>query len=328
MKKYLVTLALLTGSLSVVLSTAQAVVIQGETTPGVYTNVAVDSTGKLSLSATNPSSVSYTSLISTLNSSNTPLSANGVFTGTAEDVSNYSEARVSVFGDVASATDGMQMQQSNNGTNWDNIDSYTIPANTGKSFGAGIGARFFRIVYTNGGTIQTAFRLQVVYHIVRTKPSSVRPQDGRSNENDFEEGLSYSMIFNGTSWDRQLGIGGITTSKPYTVSANDWSYAAASGGIVNTTDVVAKTAAGAGIKNYITALTCVNAAAAVATEIVVKDGATVIWRGYTGIVAQGSSMVSAQFPNPLRGTANTAVNIAAITTAAQVYCNLQGYTGI
>jgi len=136
-----------------------------------------------------------TTVVSTNNSSTTPLGISGVFTGTAEDISQFAEIRVSVFSDVASATDGLNIQLSSDGTNWDINNQYTVPATTGKEFGVGSGPRFFRIVYTNSGTAQTTFRLQTTLHKVITKPSSVRPQDNRPNDNDMEEGLSYNMSY-------------------------------------------------------------------------------------------------------------------------------------
>lgn len=139
---------------------------------------------------------------SLVNSTSTPLGISGVFTGTAEDISKYSDIRVSVFSDVASATDGLLIEQSKDGINWDASDAYTIPANTNKVFGVGAAANFFRVIYTNGGTAQATFRLSVKYNITLTKPSSVRMSDSRSNDNDFEEVASYNALFNGASWDR------------------------------------------------------------------------------------------------------------------------------
>lgn len=136
------------------------------------------------------------------NSSILPLGIGGVFTGIAENILGYAEVRVAVFSNVASATDGLQFQQSTDGVNWDGSDSYTVAANTYKVFGAGVGAKFFRIVYTNGGVAQAAFRLFVSFHGTVTKPTSVRTQDGRSNENDFEEVAAYGQQYNGSTWDR------------------------------------------------------------------------------------------------------------------------------
>jgi hypothetical protein len=109
---------------------------------------------------------------------------------------------ITVFTDQVSATDGLSIQQSSNGTSWDFLDTYTIPASTGKTFMIPVQAKFFRVVYTNGSTIQTVFRLQVLYSQSDKRGTSVRPQDGRSNENDMDEMLGYLMGYNGTTWDR------------------------------------------------------------------------------------------------------------------------------
>jgi hypothetical protein len=96
------------------------------------------------------------------------------------------------------------------------------------------------------------------------------------------------------------------------------------GGIVNTTDVAIAAAAGAGIRNFLTAIQWKNTAA-VASEIVVKDGSTVIWRGH--VSASMTIMDGFSFNPPLRGTANTALNVAMITTATATIVSAQGYQG-
>lgn len=142
------------------------------------------------------------SFFSTTNSTSVALLANAVFVGTSEDVTEYNEARVSVFADQASAVDGLQMQQSSNGTNWDAVDAYSIPVNSGRIFSVGLSCKFFRVVYNNNVTAQTAFRLQTKYLKNYARASSARPQDSRTNDNDFEEALSYGMGFDGTAWNR------------------------------------------------------------------------------------------------------------------------------
>ncbi len=117
-------------------------------------------------------------------------------------------------------------------------------------------------------------------------------------------------------------IGALVT-KPYAIPEADWQYAAAAGGIINTTDVVLRAAAAAGIRNYVTSIDIRNAHATVATEVVIKDGATVIWRQL--LPAAMAAPVEITFPTPLRGTAATAMNVACITTGAQVYVNAQGF---
>lgn len=146
--------------------------------------------------------ISPNAVISAVNSSTALLLLNGTFTGTGEDVSEYTHITVSLYSSHATATDGLQLQQSTNNVDWDFVDAYTVPATTGKSFSAPVQAKWFRVVHTNGGVMQTAQRLQTIYSKRAKKGSSVRPQDGRSNENDFEETLAYGMGWNGTNWDR------------------------------------------------------------------------------------------------------------------------------
>lgn len=62
-----------------------------------------------------------------------------------------------------------------------------------------------------------------------------------------------------------------------------------------------------------------------ASEIVVKDGSTVIWRG--DAPALMTSPAGVLFAVPLEGTANTALNVAMITTATTTRVSAQGFTG-
>lgn len=109
---------------------------------------------------------------------------------------------------------------------------------------------------------------------------------------------------------------------PYAIPASTWQYASVSGGVTDTADDVAKAAAGVGVRNYITHASVVNGHATVSTEVVIKDGSTVIWRGWA---QAGGGGVSERFDPPLRGTANTAVNVTNITTGSATYFNLQGF---
>lgn len=113
------------------------------------------------------------------------------------------------------------------------------------------------------------------------------------------------------------------------IKANQWNYAAASGGIVNTTTAVAiKAAAGAGLRNYITAIQIDAEALTNATEVAIRDGAggTVLWRMKigTGGLLGGRDIV---FPTPLKGTANTLLEVVTLTAsgAGAVYFNAQGF---
>jgi uncharacterized protein YwbE len=154
-----------------------------------------------SVTPTQPLPVGLTNFISTVNSSTAALGIGAVFTGTAEDVTAYSTITVTVFADQASAADGLQIQQSSNAANWDFLDVYTIPASTGKTFKADVSSKFYRVVYTNGGTANTVFRLQTVLNQTGHMGSSIRPGDGRSIQNDVREVAAYIAGYNGTSLD-------------------------------------------------------------------------------------------------------------------------------
>lgn len=113
---------------------------------------------------------------------------------------------------------------------------------------------------------------------------------------------------------------------PYATPAKTWSYAAAAGGLVNTTGVTVKAAAGAGIRNYITKVSVINSHQTTSTEVVIRDGAagTVLWRGWAQAAGGGCAD---KFDPPLRGTANTLVEIAEVTTTATagVLVNVSGF---
>jgi hypothetical protein len=114
---------------------------------------------------------------------------------------------------------------------------------------------------------------------------------------------------------------GALISKPYAIPEADWQYACAAP-VTVTTDQAVKAAGAAGVRNYMTNIQYMNTNAT-ATEVVVKDGSTVIWRGYAP--ASMTTLIDVQFPTPLKGTAATAMNFACITTGANVYINAQGY---
>ena len=146
-----------------------------------------------SVTATNPS------VVSTTNSNTTALGANAVFTGTSDLVQDYSTIQVSVFADQASATNGLSVQQSSNGTNWDITDTFTVPANIGRVYSFVPAARFFRIVYTNGAVAQTAFRLQTVFHINYAKGSTHSLAETISNQNDGDLHITQIRGTNGVN---------------------------------------------------------------------------------------------------------------------------------
>jgi len=131
-------------------------------------------------------------ILGTVNSGNstaTPLAgdtggSDHIFTGTSMDILNCGIVFVNVYADVASATDGLSIQQSSDGTNWDHPDEYTIAAGATKNFSINPHSQYFRIVYTNGVGAQSAFRLQTVCKSQNAKPSSHRVKDTIIGDDD------------------------------------------------------------------------------------------------------------------------------------------------
>lgn len=139
-----------------------------------------------------------------------------------------------------------------------------------------------------------------------------------------------NLVFNGTTVDRMRGDTNGAVMQP-ALSSTFWGYAAVAGGIVSSTaDVAVKAAAGASVRNYLCTIDISHDLLSAATEVVAKDGATVIWRSRLQTPATDISGGAGKITfNPcLRGTVNTAVNVALITSVTGgVYVNATGYTG-
>jgi hypothetical protein len=140
---------------------------------------------------------------------------------------------------------------------------------------------------------------------------------------------AFMMGYNGASWDRAPGNTNGLLTQPFALAPNRWSYAAATGGIVNTTTAVTiAAAAGAGLRNYLASIEIDNDVLGAAVEIAVRDGAagTVLWRGKLQTAAQSGR--SHTFATPLKGTANTLMEFVVLTAVTGgVYFNGHGFTG-
>lgn len=164
--------------------------------------------------------------ISTKNSTTTVLGSDGVFTGAAEDVKNYKSIGINVFASHASATNGCKFQFSSDGVNWDKTHSFSVPAATAKFFNMPVEARYFRVVYTNGTTLQTAFRLQVIFHATMTKESTLRISENIDGETAAQLGRN---ILTGVTPDGIYKNILITTNQKLAVVAEDYTVSIAEG---------------------------------------------------------------------------------------------------
>ena len=114
---------------------------------------------------------------------------------------------------------------------------------------------------------------------------------------------------------------------PHSVPELEWSYAAAAGGILNTTTAVTIKSNVASLRNYLTSMQIRAEALTNATELAIRDGAggTVLWR--TKISSSGMIDTQFHFECPLRSTANTLLEVVTLTASGTgaVYFNAQGY---
>ncbi len=106
-------------------------------------------------------------VISTNNSSTATLAGDAVFTGAADDVSNYASVSIFYKSDVAAAASGLSIQFSTDNSNWDVQLVGDLGAKTFQIHSLIPAVKFFRIVYTNGSVAQSFFRLQCTFHTSR-----------------------------------------------------------------------------------------------------------------------------------------------------------------
>ena len=71
------------------------------------------------------------------------------------------------MGTVYADVDGtLKIQQSPDGTNWDVETSISVTGGEGKGFSVEIVAPYMRVVYENGSTAQSVFRLYVYLRVI------------------------------------------------------------------------------------------------------------------------------------------------------------------
>ncbi len=137
--------------------------------------------------------------------------------------------------------------------------------------------------------------------------------------------------FNGTTVDRARGdTNGLVMQKG--LSSTIWNYSNGATGILSntTTAVTIKTAAGASVRNYIDSLQITTTAFGTSVPIAIRDGAggTILW-AMNVPTAGYLQPVTIVFETPLKGTANTLLEIVTTTanTTGTVWVSAQGHTG-
>lgn len=95
----------------------------------------------------------------TINSSNSPLAGGAVFTGGWSDVSSYSAVTVASYSNVAGT---LAVQFSTDASNVDSTLTFDCAAATPEQHRLTVLRQYVRVIYTNGATAQTSFRLQMI----------------------------------------------------------------------------------------------------------------------------------------------------------------------
>jgi len=149
-------------------------------------------------------------IVSTSNSTATPLDSGATYVGTSEEVKDFATITVFLYSDQPSALNGLVIEWSSDEINWDANDTFSYdPSNeANRLFSFGSVSKYFRIRYTNGTETQTEFRLQTILHPFQIKSSSHRIGDTLSLEADAE--LVKSILSAQNDEDRFANIGSVT----------------------------------------------------------------------------------------------------------------------
>ena len=109
-----------------------------------------------------------------------------------------------------------------------------------------------------------------------------------------------------------------------------WSYAAAAGGIANSTAGVPIMAAATPLRSYLSSLDVATDMLGAATELVIRDGAAgpVLWR--VKLQTTPLPLVSVVFAQPLKSSPGALLEVATLTASVTgaVYVNARGYVGL
>lgn len=162
------------------------------------------------------------------NSTDSLLLAGGVFLGDWQDTLNYSEVIISVSTDKDSATNGLVVQWSSNGTDINETDEFSILALRGKTFSFPCNRRYVRLQYTNGAVNQGVFDLQTLLKRFASKGSSHKINDSIVGEDDAA--LTKSVI-TGVRDDGVFGNIILDDENRLQVNSQPYTYGIAEGAI-------------------------------------------------------------------------------------------------
>jgi hypothetical protein len=199
----------------------------------IYGGAVIDPRSIRALVASDIISALQDGVVDANNSTTTPLLANGVFTGTKTPILPYGVIQVMINSDQKSATNGLSFQFSSDGVNWEDNEVTTFVDTTiGQGYALAAKGSYFRVVYTNGGTNQTYFRLQTIQRFMQqpgdTLDASDEPQanfhalltksiiSGKSLT-----GAYYDCLVNSTGQLAVIAYGSVNSALLQDASSND-----------------------------------------------------------------------------------------------------------
>jgi len=146
-----------------------------------------------------------TATVSTVNSTSAALGAGGTFTGTPEDVSQFASLSVSYYVQPSNATGNIFVQFSNTASPFyafsNTVTSVTPITSNGFALDVITAAQYFRIVYVNDSTVQTALMVQSIFHLqARIAQATTRYAQ---TPTDYTDVLNTRSII----WGKTLGGG-------------------------------------------------------------------------------------------------------------------------
>lgn len=136
----------------------------------------------------------------------------------------------------------------------------------------------------------------------------------------------YTAVANGDTADLKTTLNGALIVKLDQIPENTWSYPSTGSLPNNAAAVTIKTAAAAGIRNYLKTAQISTSVLTNSTDLVIRDGSggAVLWR--TQLQTTGLPLTSLTFDPPLRGTAATLMEASLVTpTTGNINFNAQGY---
>lgn len=144
------------------------------------TNVQViktDANGKIQIDS------GISSLIDAANSSSVNLSGGATFTGSFVEITSYASIQIGVYSNVNSATNGLVIQFSKDGSNVHHTHTYSyLASSNGLGYIFSPEFRYYRIVYTNGASAQSDFQLISILRSTALFPSQYRVSTAVTDE--------------------------------------------------------------------------------------------------------------------------------------------------